>query len=282
MDLEVLLEKQLLLEKTRVGSLTNDNQRLLSQNISLCQAIKQQKLDIDHLCTQNNTLKGQVSKLFVSVTRLNQTNQKGNDFSNALKQEFDVLKQAILEKQKLIGNLQTTNHKLSLSLEQSHREKDSISDQLNQLKRQNQEYQCTIQCHLDSITEFNDTIKEMQTAMKKKQNEMNSVLEQKQQKEEKLQNAQSNIEDLQSEKAKSETEIQSLSEQIESMKSEIASYCTQIQQHETLQSETFESTLNALILGKLNLWNIHSVLLRIGRRTDEVRGSSQTTGMVEK
>ena len=40
LEIEALLEKQLLIEKTRCGQLTNDNQRLVSQNISLCQAIK--------------------------------------------------------------------------------------------------------------------------------------------------------------------------------------------------------------------------------------------------
>ena len=48
--------------KTRCGQLTNDNQRLLSQNISLCQLIKRQKSEMINLTNQNRTLQQQVSK----------------------------------------------------------------------------------------------------------------------------------------------------------------------------------------------------------------------------
>ena len=65
--MENLLEKQLIMEKSRITSLTEDNQRLISQNISLCQAIKEQKSLIDNIQSRNKKLQEQVSKLYLTI-----------------------------------------------------------------------------------------------------------------------------------------------------------------------------------------------------------------------
>eukprot|EP00485_Elphidium_margaritaceum_P001789 CAMPEP_0202694092 /NCGR_PEP_ID=MMETSP1385-20130828/8044_1 /ASSEMBLY_ACC=CAM_ASM_000861 /TAXON_ID=933848 /ORGANISM="Elphidium margaritaceum" /LENGTH=451 /DNA_ID=CAMNT_0049349873 /DNA_START=23 /DNA_END=1378 /DNA_ORIENTATION=- len=165
-DFDVLLEKQLLMEKTRVGELANDNQRLLSQNISLCQAIKQQKQEIETLSRDRFKLQQQVSKLFLTVTTLTKTHRQNSaeesETHQSLKNEFQILKNALTEKE-------ATNRKLLLSmnlnvkqLNQKNEQICALQQELSALNTKQVDYEQIIQEHTSSIEEFNTVISEKQ------------------------------------------------------------------------------------------------------------------------
>ena len=148
-DVGILLEKQLLMEKTRVGQLTNDNQRLLSQNISLCQAIKQQKAEMRLTAARNKRLEQQVAKLFLTVRHLSRSNQpksdKEQEMSRSLQHEFQVLKEALTRKDGHIEHLQTANRELTCSASSMHSEHQEAKVANGRHVAERQEYERVIQ-----------------------------------------------------------------------------------------------------------------------------------------
>jgi len=193
-EIESLLEKQLLMEKQRVNHLSNDNERLLSQNIGLCQAIKQQKARMDSLSATNDKLQQQVSKLFLTVRTLGKSNQtnsaKDQEIQSALKDQFLILKTALIEKENHIKHLSVSLETTSKSLQQKIKETEQMNESMHGIKvkceSEKAELERTVQTHLDAIAEFNSTMNSMQKAMDAKQTKM-AALEQSNQQMLKLQ-----------------------------------------------------------------------------------------------
>eukprot|EP01084_Bolivina_argentea_P234399 394624_1 len=189
-ELETLLEKQLIHEKTRVDQLTNDNQRFLSQNIDLCRAIRRQKSEMNNLQTRNAQLEQQVAKLFLTVRTLSKTQKEKSvtdaELQKSLKHEFSVLKDAIVQKDDQIITLENANKKLSYCLNTNTKEINNKSNKLCELndtlqqinhkyETEKNQYEQTIKTHLESMNEFNETIDALQSAMTTKEKEINVI-----------------------------------------------------------------------------------------------------------
>ena len=173
------------MEKGKVTHLNNANERLLSQNIGLCQAIKQQKARMSSLTAQNDKLQQQVSKLFMTVRTLGKNNKqntvKDAEIQKSLKDQFLILKNAIIQKDDHINELA---HSLETSTKNLHRKNKDITElneSLNQINEKYEtekaEYEDTIQTHLDSIKQFNSTMNDLQNAMDSKEKEMVALKE---------------------------------------------------------------------------------------------------------
>merc|ERR1711971_1509170 len=166
----------------------------LSQNIGLCQAIKQQKARMDSLSATNDKLQQQVSKLFLTVRSLGKSNQtnsaKDQEIQSALKDQFLILKTALIEKENHIKHLSVSLETTSKSLQQKIKETEQMNESMHEIKvkyeSEKAELERTVQTHLDSINEFNSTMNSMQKAMDAKQTKM-AALEQSNQQMLKLQ-----------------------------------------------------------------------------------------------
>lgn len=168
----ILMEKQLLMARTRVGQLTNDNQRLLSQNISLCQAIKQQKAEMGRSAARNAKLEAQMAKLFVTVRTLSRSNQQKSDaeqeLSRSLHSEFQNLKDALAQKDAHIAHLQTAERQITATALKAKNDNERFV-------AERAEYERTIATHCQSIEDFNDTIVALQKAMDAKDSALNDA-----------------------------------------------------------------------------------------------------------
>merc|ERR1712228_259516 len=145
--------------------------------------IKQQKVKMDYLSIQNDKLQQQVSKLFLTVRTLAKNNKqntaKDAEIQNSLKDQFLILKNAIIQKDDHINKL---SHSLEAKTKDLHRKKREIielNESLNEMNAKYEdekaEFEDTIQKHLDSIKQFNSTMNALQSAMDTKENEMNAL-----------------------------------------------------------------------------------------------------------
>lgn len=185
------------MEKGKVTHLNNDNERLLSQNIGLCQAIKQQKTKMNNLSAQNDKLQQQVSKLFMTVRTLGKNNKqntvKDAEIQKSLKDQFLILKNAIIQKDDRINELAHSLETSTKNLHRKNKEITELNESLNQINEkyatEKAEYEDTIQTHLDSIKQFNSTMNDLHKAMdskeketvalKEKNKELNKLLDEK-------------------------------------------------------------------------------------------------------
>ncbi len=161
-EVETLLERKLIYEKTRVDQLRNDNQRLLSQNIDLCRAIRQQKSEMNNLQSRNEKLEEQVAKLFLTVRSLRERQQenceKDAELQESLKHKFAVLKDAVTQKDDQIINLENSLYTNIKEID----EKSNILKQINYKyeseKNKNDKIITSLQSEMDLIKNQNDEL----------------------------------------------------------------------------------------------------------------------------
>lgn len=159
-NIDSILEKQLLMEKTKCAQLTNDNQRLLSQNISLCQAIKQQNINTNNLKKQNENLKQQLSKVISTVTALNKVNKQKNATQNmklkeTLIQKDDQIKELNDKYQSIINEKQSIINEKEGKIQHLFTENNNNK---NEIARQNEEILELKQKILSITTLYNECV----------------------------------------------------------------------------------------------------------------------------
>lgn len=166
-----LLQKELHLAKQKQQTLSSNNQRLISQNITLCECVKTQKQEMLKISEENQSLEKQINRLFTGINTLSK-NQKQTFIAkeltkSSLKKEYQILQNMHMRKNDQISILQKSNKNL-LSINNQQLEKENeMKKKVQSLMAKKLEIENERKEHLFCIQNNNKIILEMKENVKK-------------------------------------------------------------------------------------------------------------------